>query len=211
MTGIGPTGARRAILDATRDLLEEPGSDPVGMARIAQRAGYSRQAVYRHFGSRTGLLRAALADIDERAGAEAEVVRILDSADGPTAIDALVAWWGGYVGTFIGVARNVHAGRVSDPELAAAWEDRMQALLEVCRKVVDRCADEGLLRPELEPVAAAELLWGVLSVPLWDQLVTDRGWNRCDYRERIGLLAREALTAGLTGPRETRPTTGPGG
>lgn len=165
------------------------------MARISRRAGFSRQAVYRHFGSRAGLLRAALADIDERAGAEAEVVQILGSPDAVAAIDALVSWWGGYVGTFIGIARNVHAGRVSDPGLAAAWEDRMQALLEVCRKVVDRCADEGLLRPELEPAAAAELLWGVLSVPLWDQLVTDRGWSRSDYRERVGLLAREALTA----------------
>jgi AcrR family transcriptional regulator len=186
---------RRAILDATRDLLEEPGSDGVGMARIAERAGYSRQAVYRHFGSRAGLLRSTLADIDERAGAEAEVARILDSADALATIDALVSWWGDYVGSFIGVARNVHAGRVSDPELAAAWEDRMQALLEVCRMVVGRCAEEGLLRAELGLEAAAEMLWGVLSVPLWDQLVTDRGWSRSEYQERVGILAREALTA----------------
>lgn len=189
------SGTRRAILDATRELLEEPGAEAVGLAGIAARAGYSRQAVYRHFGSRAGLLRSALADIDERAGAEAEVARILDSADGLATIDALVSWWADYVGSFIGVARNVHAGRVSDPELAAAWEDRMRALLEVCRMVVDRCADEGLLRAELGPAPAAEMLWGLLSVPLWDQLITDCGWSRSEYRGRVGLLAREALTA----------------
>jgi AcrR family transcriptional regulator len=185
----GTLETRRAILDATRELLEEPGAAVVGMATIAGRAGYSRQAVYRHFGSRAGLLRAVLADIDERAGAQAAVARILDSADGRATIDALIAWWADYVGGFIGVARNVHAGRASDPELAAAWEDRMQALLEVCRMVVDRCATEGLLRAELEPAAAAEMLWGMLSIPLWDQLITDRGWRSDEYRERIGLLA----------------------
>ena len=48
---------------------------------------------------------------------------------------------------------------------------------------------------ELEPPVAAEMLWGILSIPLWDQLVTDLGWSRLEYRERITLLARGALTA----------------
>ena len=65
---------------------------------------------------------------------------------------------GGYVAGFAGIARSVNAGRGTDPELAAAWEDRMAALLRVCRLVVDRCAEEGLLREELEPSVAAEML-----------------------------------------------------
>jgi AcrR family transcriptional regulator len=165
------------------------------MARIAKRAGYSRQAIYRHFGSRASLLKAVLADIDERAGAEIAVADILATADGVAALDALIAWWADYVAGFVGVSRSVLAGRHSDPALAAAWEDRMQALLGVCGMVVDRCAADGLLRVELEPPVAAEMLWGMLSIPLWDQLITDRGWSRLEYRERMSLLARGALTA----------------
>jgi AcrR family transcriptional regulator len=185
---------RRTILDATRRLLEEPGSGP-GLARIAATAGYSRQAIYRHFGSRAGLLKAVLADIDERAGAGVAVREVLAAADADAVLDALITWWADYVSGFIGVARSVYAARAADPELAAAWEDRMEALMDVCRLVVGRCAREGRLRPGLGRPAAAEILWGLLSIPLWDQLRVDRGWSRAQYRRRIGLAASATLLA----------------
>jgi AcrR family transcriptional regulator len=166
------------------------------MAEIGARAGYSRQAMYRHFGSRSGLLKAALADIDEQAGAEASVARVLAAGDAAAILDALVAWWADYVGGFAGVARSVYAGRLNDPALAAAWEDRMEALMGVCRAVVRRCAAAGGLRPELTQPAAAEMLWAMLSIPLWDQLVGDRGWTRTQYGDRIGTMARATLLRG---------------
>ena len=190
------SGARRAILDATRRLLETPGAVPVSLEGIAAEAGYSRQAIYRHFGSRAGLLRATLADIDVQAGAEDAVAEVLTADDPAVAIDALIAWWADHVAGFAGVARAVYAGRRADPELAAAWDDRMDALLDVCRQVIARCAEAGVLRPELSRPAAAEMLWGLLSIPLWDQLVVDRGWSRATYKRRIGWIARASLTVG---------------
>ncbi|HYJ20943.1 MAG TPA: TetR/AcrR family transcriptional regulator [Solirubrobacterales bacterium] len=184
---------RRRLLDATRELLESPGESHAGLERIAARAGHSRQAIYRHFGSRAGLLKAVLADIDERGGAEASVRKVLDAGDARAVLDGLVAWWAGYVSGFAGVARSVYAGRASDPALAAAWDDRMEALLGVCRLVVDRCADQGRLRAGLERSVATEMLWGMLSIPLWDQLTVDRGWSEAEYRERIGSIASVAL------------------
>ncbi|WP_395310911.1 TetR/AcrR family transcriptional regulator [Mycobacterium sp. AMU20-3851] len=186
-------GARRAILESTRVLIERMGSAEVGLGAIADHAGYSRQTVYRHFGTRAGVLQAALADIDERAGAQAAVERILEAADGAGAVDALVGWWTDYVAGFIGIARSVLAGRRSDPELAAAWDDRMNQLLDVCRKVVHRCEADGLLSDGLDSAVAAEMLWAVLSVPLWDQLITDRGWTLAQYRQRITFMANAIL------------------
>jgi AcrR family transcriptional regulator len=186
---------RRALLDATRELLESPGATEAGLERIAARAGYSRQAVYRHFGSRAGLLKAVLADIDERGGAEASVEEILAARDADSVLDALVAWWAGYVAGFAGVARSVYAGRGADPALAAAWKDRMEALARVCELVVDRCAAEGRLRAALEPSVATEILWGLLSIPLWNQLIVDRDWSEAEYRQRIGTIAQAALLA----------------
>jgi len=187
---------RRALLDATLELLESPEATHAGLERIAAQAGYSRQAVYRHFGSRAGLLKAALADIDERGGAEAAVKDVLDAQEATAVIDGLVAWWAGYVAGFAGVARSVYAGRGSDPALAAAWDDRMDALMGVCRLVIDRCAAEDQLRAGLERPVATEMLWGILSIPLWDQLIVDRGWSEAEYRERIGSMARAALLEG---------------
>jgi AcrR family transcriptional regulator len=192
MTPGDSEATRRTILDTTRRLLKESG-EGAGMARIAAAAGYSRQAIYRHFGSRAGLLKAVLADIDERAGAGAAVEGVLAADDAEAVLDALVAWWADYVAGFIGVARSVHAASAADAELAAAWEDRMEALMEVCRLVVGRCAREGRLRAGLGRPAAAEILWALLSIPLWDQLRVDRGWSRNKYRRRIGLAARATL------------------
>jgi len=191
---------RRALLDATRELLESPGAANAGLEKIAAQAGYSRQAVYRHFGSRAGLLKTALADIDERGGAEASVKRVLGAGDATAVLDELIAWWAGYVGGFAGVARSVYAARDTDPALAVAWGDRMNALLGVCRLVIDRCAAERQLRAGLAQPVAAEMLWGMLSIPLWDQLTRDRGWSEAEYRERTGSIARAALLSAAAAP-----------
>lgn len=186
---------RAALIEATRELLETAGATGTGLATIATRAGYSRQAVYRHFGSRAGLLKAVLADVDDRGDAQGSVETILGAENAHAVIHDLVAWWAGYVAGFAGIARSVLAGRDGDPELAAAWEDRMDALLGVCRLVVDRCASEGLLRAELEAPVAAEMLWGILSIPLWNQLIVDRGWSQDEYRDRVGMIAQATLLA----------------
>jgi AcrR family transcriptional regulator len=191
---------RRRLLDATRELLESPGATRTGLERIASQAGHSRQAIYRHFGSRAGLLRAVLADIDERGGAEASVKEVLDAGEATAVLDALTAWWASYVAGFAGVARSVYAGRASDSALAAAWNDRMDALLGVCRLVVDQVAAEERLRAGLERSVATEMLWGILSIPLWDQLIVDRGWSKTEYRERIGSIARAALLSAEAAP-----------
>jgi AcrR family transcriptional regulator len=186
---------RAALIETTRELLETAGAGSTGLAAIAVRAGYSRQAIYRHFGSRAGLLKAVLADVDERGGAQEAVEGILAAEDARIVLSDLVYWWAGYVAGFAGIARSVIAGRATDPELDAAWGDRMDALLSVCRLVVDRCAGEGLLREELEPSVAAEMLWGILSIPLWNQMIVDRGWSQDEYRERVGAIAHAALLA----------------
>jgi AcrR family transcriptional regulator len=184
---------RVALIEATRELLESAGAGSTGLARIGARAGYSRQAIYRHFGSRAGLLKAVLADVDERGDARGAVARILSVEDARDVIPDLVAWWAGHVAGFAGIARSVIGGRATDPELAEAWEDRMDALLGVCRLVVDRCARDGLLREELDPSVAAEMLWGILSIPLWNQLIVERGWTQDEYRERVGAIAQAAV------------------
>lgn len=185
--------AAQALLAATNELLEDPGETDASLQKIAARAGCSRQAIYRNFGSRAGLLKAALADIDERGGAEASVEEVLGAGDATAVLERLVSWWASYVPRFAGVARSVYARRTADPALAAAWDDRMDALMRVCLLVVDRCAAEQRLRAELKPPVAAEMLWGMLSIPLWDQLTGDRGWSESEYRERIGAIVRAAL------------------
>lgn len=53
---------RRAVLDATRDLLAETGQAP-SLAQVGERAGLARSSLYQYVSSREGLLEAVVADI----------------------------------------------------------------------------------------------------------------------------------------------------
>jgi AcrR family transcriptional regulator len=176
--------ARQAILSATRTLLERNPPGEVSMDAVAAEAGFSRQAIYRHFGSRAGLLTELLENIDVSEGAPRAVERVLAAESGSASIDALFEWWVDYVPRFVGIARGVLAAKHGDGDLRLAWDDRMQALLAVCRAVAERCgAGE----------EAAQTLWALLSVPLWIQLREDAGWSAEQYRRRLSAVAVAAL------------------
>lgn len=53
---------RREILEAAWELISEAGFHPVSLEAVAERAGASRPSVYRHFGSKRGLLQAVMWD-----------------------------------------------------------------------------------------------------------------------------------------------------
>ena len=64
----GDPATRRRILQAAWELLEQRGAG-VRLVDVADRAGVSRQAVYLHFGDRSGLLVALVDFIDVSLGA----------------------------------------------------------------------------------------------------------------------------------------------
>lgn len=159
------------------------------MASVAAASGYSRMALYRHFGSRAGLLTALLAHIDEVEGAEAAVREILRAPTEETVIVQLLDWWAGYVPRFAGVARGVLVAKHADPDLQGAWDERIRSLRSVCDAVSDRCVqDRG--RSEV----FADQLWALMSVQLWIQLEDD-GWSRDRYVKAMSGLALAALRA----------------
>ena len=158
------------------------------MVTVAAASGYSRMALYRHFGSRAGLLTALLAHIDEAEGADAAVRAVLSAPTPDETVERLFAWWAGYVPQFVGVARGVLATKHADPDLRAAWDDRMRDLRRVCDAVADRSSHESEAREDL-----ADELWVLVSVPLWIQL-SDDGWDAERYQRTMTRLALGALS-----------------
>lgn len=61
----GPSATHEAILDATLDVLGRAGLAKLALEDVATAAGVSRQTVYRHFGSRDGLLSAVIVREEE--------------------------------------------------------------------------------------------------------------------------------------------------
>ena len=145
-------------------------------------------AVYRHFGSRAGLLAALLAHIDEVEGAEAAVREILRAPSGEEVVEKLFDWWSGYVPRFAGVARGVLVTKHADADLKEAWDERMRNLRRVCDAVSGRCVED-----RRRSAIFADQLWALMSVPLWIQLADD-GWSRDRYAKAVSGLALAALS-----------------
>ena len=61
----GPSGTHAAILDAALEVLARAGLAKLALEDVATAAGVSRQTVYRHFGSRDGLLSAVIVREEE--------------------------------------------------------------------------------------------------------------------------------------------------
>jgi AcrR family transcriptional regulator len=63
---IDPARTRAAIVEAATPLLYERGLDGVGVAELCARLGVSKETLYRHFGTKDGLVHAVLEARSER-------------------------------------------------------------------------------------------------------------------------------------------------
>ncbi len=93
---IDPARTRATIVDAATPVLYERGLDGVGVAELCARIGVSKETLYRHFGTKDGLVQAVLEARSERVTrwlTEAVATAGDDPADQLTALfDALARW-----------------------------------------------------------------------------------------------------------------------
>ena len=166
----------------------------IGLEQVAKRAGVSRQAIYLHFGSRGALLLALAKHVDESEGLSELTRRVREAETAREALDRL-AWLNAeYEPRIRAVARAHDLARRGDPELEAAWQDRMRARRALYAQVVKRLADEGELAHRLTANEAVDLVWALLSSGVHEDLVVDLGWSRRRYEQRIRSLLRVAIT-----------------
>ena len=60
---------------------------------------------------------------------------------------------------------------------------------------------EGRVRPGLDPSAAADLLWTMTSLRLWEDLVLARGWSPGQYQEHMTRCLLDILIGDPRDPR----------
>lgn len=183
---------RRAILDAAWTLLEEQGA-AVTLAAVAERAGVSRQALYLHFASRSGLLVSLVEHIDTVLGLAQRTASVREAASATEALEAMVALHATYHEHIIAVARVLDGTRHTDPALAAAWENRMAGRREGHEAIIRRLADEGRLAPGWDVASAAQLFYSLTLPRVWEELVLELGWTTEQYRVHMTRLLTRAL------------------
>jgi hypothetical protein len=67
--------------------------------------------------------------------------------------------------------------------------------LEGCRVIVSRLETEGSLRAGLDPSIAADLLWTMTSLRMWEYLVLEREWSPEQYQVYVTNVLIGALTS----------------
>ena len=184
---------RDRILVAAGALFDLRGYHGVGLEEVGAAAGVSRQAVYKHFGSKARLL-LAISDRDEAAVGLPERLRgVAGAPDALTALDRMIETQANVDAGLHAHSSVVYAARATDAAAREVWDGRMARRRAGMGMIIGRLAAEGRLKDGLVPEVAADLLWAVLSLHTYEYLVIGRGWSLEEYRARVGRLARAAL------------------
>jgi AcrR family transcriptional regulator len=190
----GDPATRRRILDAAHKLLVKRGGADVKLSDVARAARVSRQAIYLHFADRAELFTAVVRHGDEQLGIPAAVQRIMATPSGVEAIRAMVALQATLNPGIWPIARAFDAVRRLDTAAERSWQDRLEHRLAGCRAIVARLAHEGTLRARMPESVAADLLFTLTSLRMWEDLVLERGWSAKQYEDYVGRLAVAAVT-----------------
>ena len=172
------------------------------MEGVAETAGLTRQAVYRHFPSRTSLMLALVDHVGEQLGAP-ELFRT-EQARVP-AREALLARLGAaaeYSAKIHEVASALDLARHSDEAARAAWDDRMERRRRGLRKIVRLLDAEGLLRPDWSVARVVDALWVLTAPRMYSDLVVERGWTLSEFKRFLALASQAFLVS--PEPRSSR-------
>ena len=185
---------RVRILEAAIALLIKRGGADVSMAEIGKAANVSRQAVYLHFADRGDLFVALVQYADEKRGLSEDLERIRNAPSGAAALRAMASLQARSNPQIWPLARATDAVRRNDEALERAWQNRLQDRHAGCKAIVKRLVKEGSLRPDLSVTIAADLLWTITSLRMWEDLVLQRKWKAAEYEDRITDLLLRTLT-----------------
>jgi AcrR family transcriptional regulator len=189
----GDPQTRERILQETLRLMEEQRGQGVRVGDIARAAGVSRQAVYLHFGSRSNLLVSTAHYLDHIKGLEKRLEKVRSTTDGIEGLEAFIEFWGNYIPEVYGLARALRDARETDEAAAAAWNDRMNDVREGCRITVEKIQRAGLLAAEWNTETATDVMWTLLSIASWENLIDECGWTQGQYIERMQIALKHTL------------------
>jgi AcrR family transcriptional regulator len=191
-TSYGDPQTRSRILQATWELIEERGAN-FKLSELADKANVSRQAIYLHFGDRTGLLIALVKYMDKSLGLAELLLSVVEAPTGIEALNRLVEVASVYNAQIDPVARVLEAAQYDDEAIAAAWRNRMRGRHADHRAVIQRIADEGKLADAWTVDAAADLFYTTTMPGAWRELTRELGWTPQQYIQKITSLLRHGL------------------
>ncbi len=189
---------RRAVLAAAHRLFVADGYAATTISAVAAEAGVSVETVYKAFGNKPGLVKAAfdvavVGDDEPLPMLQREFVRRTaaepDSRKKFAAYGEHVAGVGDRTGLIL---LAVRAAAATDPGAADVWQQLQTERLTGMTVFAQHLHDGGHLRDGVSINEARDVLWTHNSVELWDLLVNQRGWSSRRYGRWV---ARQLIAA----------------
>lgn len=190
---------RRAMLEAALELLLERGYANTTLAVVAERAGVAVPTVYKAFGNKPAMVKAAfdyaVAGDDEPLPLHQRQRAMRIKAD-PDPIRKLQIYADGLIGTLLRSARLQLLARAAaeiDAEMKDVWDQMTTGRLAGMRILATNLADGGHLRADVTLDEAQDVLWTYTSPELFQLMVLIRGWAPDRYRDWVARALRDAL------------------
>jgi AcrR family transcriptional regulator len=193
---------RRDIVTAAGTLFRERGYG-VPMPDIAREAGVVAETVYRIFGSKPGLFRAAVDALLAGGPSRAEVAvedrpairAVIEEPDPHRKVALYAATQPGIHRRAGPLLRALRDAKASDPQLAKLWGELEASRRHGQGRFVEHLEQLGLLRRDRTTTEASDILWTLSSLAVYDLLVVDRGWTAELYEAWLaGALTRELVS-----------------
>ncbi|MFF0163987.1 TetR/AcrR family transcriptional regulator [Streptomyces sp. NPDC005263] len=172
-----------ALLHAAAELVVEQGVRSLTLARVGERAGYSRGIVTHHFGAKGALL--------ERLARTTQTGFVPGLTDLPPGLDRLLRLIDGYIGA-LGEAGLMHraflllwAEAATASELAPLFRERDEAFRADLRDDVTAGITDGDVRPDADPAEVAVAVVGQLRGIGLQRLLTPEGITTDTLRHSV--------------------------
>lgn len=186
---------RDALLLAARRLLEERGSQAVTMGAVADRAEVSRRAVYLHFESRTALINALFAYVNEVEDFGVGLESVFAAEDAESSLRRYAEFLTTYVPRILAVSTAIHEAARSDPDAATHWETAIEFRRKVGRRLIGRIEQEGRLPAAWSVPVAEGLLLALVTNDVIETLLEDCAWSADQAAARLGSVLCMVLLA----------------
>jgi AcrR family transcriptional regulator len=189
---------RLATVLAARDLFERDGFRLTTIAAVAARAGVSAESIYKGFGTKAALAKAAF---DVTVAGDDEPVPVADRPaaqamrDEPDVRRKIEMFVGGLAQRQARSARVqilIRDGRHVDDSLSPVWAKLNDEALSGMTMLARHFVESGQVRAGMDVEEVRDVLWNYLAIDTYERLVLIRGWPLERYS---AWLARTIIAA----------------
>ncbi|HXH51335.1 MAG TPA: TetR/AcrR family transcriptional regulator [Terriglobia bacterium] len=188
---------REQIVEAAMGLIATHGVRRLSMAALARRVGLVPSALYRHFGSKQEILRAAVQLVGQKASENLQKVRKLT----PNSLERLHL----LLTEIIKMIRDLQAMprimfsegmSTGHPEDKREAYKMLQGVLNRIEEIIREGQERGEIRPNLDAKSLSVMFWGMIpaSVILWH--ISDGQFDVTRQAEKSWELFRDGIRAG---------------